>query len=477
MRIVLWVCLCGISLLALNQPAMAQAAAIGKVSYVRGVASAVGLDQSTRLLGRGAQLFAGDEISTGPNSLALLEFIDGSRYTLRPQSLFKVDQYEFEPSTGIGAGLLSLVRGGFRAVTGLINKKSGEALKLRTVNATIGIRGTDFDARLCGNNECAATPQRASQSAQAQPGNAQVVARVAFMRGRAMAYSSSSEQQRNLYSGGPVYEGDVLTTLGNSMAVLAFTDESRISLLQNSSFKIDQYLLDQEQAENSVSVINLIKGGLRAVTGRIAKLNRKNTRFTTVMATIGIRGTGFDLLCDGVCQETLDDNAAGLQIDVWDGTIELLQPEHSTLLSAGSSAVVRNRISAPNVSRNSTPLMLDSDAPRPDLIDLPEDLFSHENMADVGLASGLYVSVYDGHVSVQNPAGSNIELGAGEAAFAPGLVSSAAGRVVRLPEIPAFQWNDPIPAPNEFSAATENQINLMQETIDVSPEILQCSGS
>ena len=56
----------------------------------------------------------------------------------------------------IGDGRLPVVEktvaaaGGLRAVTGLISKAGPDRVRLVTPTATVGIRGTEFDARLCG---------------------------------------------------------------------------------------------------------------------------------------------------------------------------------------------------------------------------------------------------------------------------------------------------------------------------------------
>ena len=50
----------------------------------------------------------------------------------------------------------SLFKGGVRVVAGLIAKLFPNAARLTTPTDTVGIRGTDFDARLCGT-DCAAT--------------------------------------------------------------------------------------------------------------------------------------------------------------------------------------------------------------------------------------------------------------------------------------------------------------------------------
>src|SRR5690606_19192386 len=48
-----------------------------------------------------------------------------------------------------GNALFRLLKGGFRAVTGLIGKENRDNYRVRTPVATIGIRGTDFEARFC----------------------------------------------------------------------------------------------------------------------------------------------------------------------------------------------------------------------------------------------------------------------------------------------------------------------------------------
>jgi len=58
--------------------------------------------------------------------------------------------------------VLSMFKGGLRAVTGLIGKRSREKLSFRTETATIGIRGTHFGALLC-QNDCGGGPTTGGQ--------------------------------------------------------------------------------------------------------------------------------------------------------------------------------------------------------------------------------------------------------------------------------------------------------------------------
>jgi hypothetical protein len=122
-------------------------AAVGEVVYTRGTASIQDPAGRLRLATKGDAVNAGDVISTGTKSFAVLQLADETRIVLRPVSRFAVQRLETAP--GKEEGLLSLFSGGFRAVTGFINKRRQGALSIRSATATIGVRGTDFAARLC----------------------------------------------------------------------------------------------------------------------------------------------------------------------------------------------------------------------------------------------------------------------------------------------------------------------------------------
>lgn len=88
-------------------------------------------------------------ITTGPNSNAVLKFIDGTVIALNENTSFQIQKYEYNaqsPSTM--SMLFSMLRGGLRAITGAVSAKNRDAFRLATPTATIGIRGTEFMAQL-----------------------------------------------------------------------------------------------------------------------------------------------------------------------------------------------------------------------------------------------------------------------------------------------------------------------------------------
>ena len=78
-----------------------------------------------------------------------MKFPDGSEAVLRPATQVKIDRFNFEEQRPQGDGMaLSLLKGGMRAVTGLLGRRNPAAMRVATPSATIGIRGTTFNALL-----------------------------------------------------------------------------------------------------------------------------------------------------------------------------------------------------------------------------------------------------------------------------------------------------------------------------------------
>ncbi|MFC5498353.1 FecR domain-containing protein [Caenimonas terrae] len=410
----------------------AHAQAVGEVEFARGVGFAQTPGQVPRTLGKGLSLKEGDRLTTSEGASAIIKLDDGTRMTVRPNSEMVLQQYHFKENAPDNSMLMQLVRGGFRAVTGLISKNAPEAAKVRTSTATIGIRGTDFDARLCVN-ECGAESSRVQESA--RPNAVQASAKVVNAQGVLNATDTSGTRRR-LVDGGSVYPGDVVETNPGTRAVLAFRDDTRITLGQSTRFRVDNFVYDNQNAGEGRFLASVLKGTVRALTGLIAKANNRNVGFSTATATIGIRGTGLDIACSGPCAEepsTGDDS--GLSVFTWLGSVSVQQTGTTALevLQAGQGLF----ISGNGVRQFSTEPA--SDVPRPDTVTVPPKLFSSDNVSDN--EQGLFVFVRDGHIEIAT--GSDIlELGRGEAGFAGNN-----GNTARPGLIPKFLDFDKMPLP------------------------------
>jgi len=150
--------------------------AAGTATLVTGHVSAATPSGEIRDLVKGAQVFEGEVIITSGSSYVNIEFTDGGRVLLRPESRFQIDRYQFsgtapqasaaQPAAQAGAAqaprqesaFFRLLKGGFRAVSGLIGHTRREDYAVQTPVATIGIRGTDYEVRYCAGDCADVTP-------------------------------------------------------------------------------------------------------------------------------------------------------------------------------------------------------------------------------------------------------------------------------------------------------------------------------
>ncbi len=130
----------------------------GKITHLSGVLLVTREDSATRMLSVKSEVMAGDTLKTGLNTYARIKFSDGGEVVLRPETVFKIENYAYDNARKKPDNfIVSLLKGGLRSVTGVIGKRNPESFKLNTAAATIGIRGTHFGALLC-NNDCANIP-------------------------------------------------------------------------------------------------------------------------------------------------------------------------------------------------------------------------------------------------------------------------------------------------------------------------------
>lgn len=409
--------------LALATPA-ALAQAVGEVEFARGAGFAQSGNELPRTLGKGLALKEGDRLTTSDGAAAIIKLADGTRMTVRSNTEMLIQEYKFKESAPDNSMVMNLLRGGLRAVTGLISKGSPDAARLRTTTATIGIRGTDFDARLCAT-DCGAESSRVPEKARANA--VQASAKLVGAQGSVSALDATG-QRRPLVDGGSVYPGETVETAQGARGVLAFRDDSRLTLGASTRFRVDNFVYDDKNPGDGRFLVSLLRGSVRALTGLIGKSNSRNVGFSTATATVGIRGTGLDMDCssEGTCN-----------FFTWLGTIEVT-PQGQTamqVLEAGQGLAVTPTGFVPILA----PTL--QDLPRPDTVPVDtKQLFQAGAVADN--EPGLFVFVRDGHIEVTTSR-ETIHLGRGEAGFA-----GDNGRAVRPFLTPLFLEFDKMPLPN-----------------------------
>ncbi len=146
-------------MLAMLVPISAWAAA-GEILFVFGKANISNAAGQHTVL-RGDDVDSGDLISTAGNGRVQIRMSDGGLIALRPNTQFRIDEYSFaaaesgsesSASETPDRSFYTLVKGGFRSITGAVGKNDKSAYRVRTPVATIGIRGTDYTAIYCSGD-------------------------------------------------------------------------------------------------------------------------------------------------------------------------------------------------------------------------------------------------------------------------------------------------------------------------------------
>lgn len=115
------------------------ASEVAKVIRVRGYASQLSPGaKEARVVLLGQKIFEDTSVLTKPKSLVVIEFNDGARMTIGPDSKLVVTK-----ARGEGPGLVSLLKGKMRSTVKPDNTKEDKYF-IRTRTAAMGVRGTDF---------------------------------------------------------------------------------------------------------------------------------------------------------------------------------------------------------------------------------------------------------------------------------------------------------------------------------------------
>ena len=132
-------------------------AAAGVVTHLGGVLNVTRADGARKILSIKSEVQEGDVLRTEKDTFARIRFTDGGEVVLRPETVFKIEKYRFNavPMEAKRDGfMMRLVKGGLRAVTGMIGKRNPNNVRMRAGTATIGIRGTHWGVMCVGEDTC-----------------------------------------------------------------------------------------------------------------------------------------------------------------------------------------------------------------------------------------------------------------------------------------------------------------------------------
>lgn len=141
---------------------------------------------------------------------------------------------------------------------------------------------------------------------------ADLAGRIIMARGEVQAINEAGET-RKLKRRDSIFSHEIIKTGKKSKVQIRFIDNALLALKENSELNIKAYVYSEANEKNNQVFMELVAGGFRTLTGKIGKGNKAAYKVDTPVASIGIRGTLYDI------QISFDKILAG----VWKGGISL----------------------------------------------------------------------------------------------------------------------------------------------------------
>lgn len=133
-----------------------------------------------------------------------------------------------------------------------------------------------------------------------------------------VSITAAGGPSRAAEAAGRLQDGDLIATGTDGEVLIKMKDNALFALRANTQFRLAEYKFDNQASDSSIT--NLIKGAVRSVSGLIAKAQPARVRLTTPTATIGIRGTDYEVM---VVEQDSADGRAGTYNLVNDGATSL----------------------------------------------------------------------------------------------------------------------------------------------------------
>ena len=148
-----------------------------------------------------------------------------------------------------------------------------------------------------------------------------------------------------------VATGDVLTSEKGTYANIRFSDGSQMTMKPASSVKVEKFAYQKDKPAEDSFAVTLLQGGLRLVTGVVGSRSRAKFQVGTQTATIGIRGTTFnvdDCLAGG--EGCPAGSEPGIYVGVSNGSVTLSNSEGRMVLQAGQFSRIARGFAPRSVS-------------------------------------------------------------------------------------------------------------------------------
>jgi len=104
--------------------------------------------------------------------------------------------------------------------------------------------------------------------------------------------------------GAGIESNDIYTTR-NGTVQLAFKDDTKVKITENSRLLIDDFVFDPNKSDAGRLALKVGMGTVRYASGQIAKTNTQQVAIKTPTATIAVRGTDFTMTVDEAGQSLI----------------------------------------------------------------------------------------------------------------------------------------------------------------------------
>ena len=143
---------------------------------------------------------------------------------------------------------------------------------------------------------------------------------------------------RKLSRGYPVFLGDKVVSGESGSVRLRMIDEALLDLGCLSIMVIEEYALN---ISNRKSILNLLQGSLKKITGKIGKMTDDVYQLKTPLASVGVRGTEYALRVFQTkgCGGTIDADD-GLYLEVIKGLVDVSNEAGHEVIAKGETAYV-----------------------------------------------------------------------------------------------------------------------------------------
>ncbi len=152
---------------------------------------------------------------------------------------------------------------------------------------------------------------------------ASMAAQVILSKGIATATTPEGEV-RALKRRAKIFSGDIIKTGPKGSLQLRFIDKALMTIKASTEMDIANYLMRKEGTDGKEQVfMKLVKGGFRTITGSIGKGDKSAYKVDTPAASIGIRGTNYEVQQESGGTFVMAVYSGGISVANEAGTMEL----------------------------------------------------------------------------------------------------------------------------------------------------------